>query len=250
MPRSWPAFGLALVLAGCAGEQTGLGLNLVSPQEVQQLGLQEWRDLRAKTPAVADQAEQQRARKIADSLLKAAGENPAAWEVVVFQGHEANAFALPAKKIGVYDGMMKLADTDAQLAAVLGHEIGHVEKNHSAERMSSAIAAQTGEDIAGAALAAAGLGSPQTVAAVLGLGAQYGLLLPYSRNQELEADGVGLHLMAEAGYDPRAAITLWQKMRQVAGGSPAFLSTHPAPDDRIRQMEAQMPQALAEYGRH
>lgn len=241
--------GLSFILltAACAG-QTGLGLGLVSEQESEQMGQQAWQEIRAQTPAATSQSEQQRAQRVAGRILAAAGESPSAWDVIVFQGQEANAFALPARKIGVYEGMMKLADTDAQLATVLSHEVAHVERNHSAERMSSALATQAGTQLAGAALGAAGVGSPQMVETVLGVGAQYGLLLPYSRNQELEADQVGLGMMARAGYDPRAAITLWQKMEQ-AGGSqpPAFLSTHPAAGRRIEQLQAAMPQALAEY---
>lgn len=237
---------LAVLTASCAG-QTGLGLGLVSDSQAEQMGQQAWQELRAKTPAVADPAEQQRAVRVADRVLAAAGESPSAWDVVVFQGQEANAFALPGRKIGVYHGMMTLADTDAELATVLSHEIAHVERKHSAERMSTAMATEAGTDIAGTALGAAGVGSAQTIASILGLGAQYGILLPYSRNQESEADLVGLQLMAHAGYDPRAAITLWQKMEHGGGQPPAFLSTHPSTGQRIQQLEAAMPQALAEY---
>lgn len=238
----------ALLTAGCASSgQTGLGLDLVSQQQAEQMGLEAWQDLRAKTPASTNQTYQQRARDVAGRVLAAAGENPSVWEVVVFQSPEANAFALPARKIGVYEGMMKVADTDAQLAAVLGHEVAHNQENHAAERISSATAAQSGADLAGTVLGAAGMASPETIATILGTGAQYGLLLPYSRNQELEADRLGLQIMARAGYDPNAAVTLWRKMEQSGGQPPAFLSTHPAPGDRIKQLQALMPQALATY---
>lgn len=244
--RTTIALSLLLVAAGCA-EQTGLGLSLVSEQETQQLGQEAWQDIRAQTPAATSQAQQQRAQRVAERILAASGESPSAWEIVVFQGQEANAFALPARKIGVFEGMMKLADTDAQLAAVLSHEVAHVERKHSAERLSTAMATQAGGALAGAALGAAGVGSPQMVETVLGVGAQYGLLLPYSRNQELEADRVGLRMMARAGFDPREAVTLWQKMEQGGAQPPAFLSTHPAAGKRIEQLQAAMPQALAEY---
>jgi predicted Zn-dependent protease len=248
MPRwqVWVVAGMCVLGASCGG-QTGLGRGLVSDQDADRMGVQAWQELRTQTPAVGDAAEQARARRVADRVLAAAGETPSAWEVEVFQGGEANAFALPGRKIGIYDGMMRLANTDAELATVLSHEIAHVERRHSAERMSTAMATETGTNLAGAALGAAGVGSPQMIAGILGLGAQYGILLPYSRNQESEADLAGLQLMAHAGYDPRAAITLWQKMEQGGGQPPAFLSTHPATGQRIQQLEAAMPQALAEY---
>lgn len=137
-----------------------------------------------------------------------------------------------------------------QLAAVLAHEVAHNQEAHAAERINSAMAAQAGTDLAGAVLGAAGVPAPGTVASILGAGAEYGLLLPYSRNQELEADRLGLRIMARAGYDPRAAIALWQQMESQGGQPPAFLSTHPAPGQRIEQLQALMPEALATYRSH
>jgi len=177
------------------------------------------------------------------------GENPSSWEVVVFQSDELNAFALPGKKIGVYEGMMKFADSEDQLAAVIGHEIGHVEEGHGAKRVNSEMTTQLGIDLASAALGQASGVAPEQMAALLGAGAQYGLLLPYSRNQELEADRVGLTYMAKAGFNPQAAVTLWQKMGQKGGGGgpPTFMSTHPANAERIAQLQKMMPEAMAAY---
>ncbi|MBF0394799.1 MAG: M48 family metallopeptidase [Alphaproteobacteria bacterium] len=240
---------LVLLCAAC-GEQTGVGLDLVPEPRAERMGLQAWREIRAATPASGDASDQRRAQAVADAVLAAAGESPADWEVVVFQGPQANAFALPGNKIGVYEGMMRLADTDARLAAVLAHEVAHNQERHAVERMSSAVAAQAGTDLAGAVLGAAGVGSPGTVSTLLDLGAQYGLLLPYSRNQELEADRLGLNIMARAGFDPRAAVTLWRDMDRSGGQPPAFLSTHPNPGQRIEQLQAFMPEALATYRAH
>ena len=119
----------------------------------------------------------------------------------------------------------------------------------SAERVNSQAATELGIGLAGVALGGASGTDPQAIAAVLGLGAQYGLLLPYSRNQELEADRLGLFSMAAAGYDPRAAISLWQKMEAQGGRPPVFMSTHPGPDQRIQRFEQIMPQALDIYRR-
>ncbi|MEW5728925.1 MAG: M48 family metallopeptidase [Pseudomonadota bacterium] len=250
--RRWRAAAVIAAVAGlsaCGTDDTGLGLDLVPEQQVQQMGLETWQAIRAETPAVDDTAQQQRARRVADKVLRAAGKEPSEWEVVVFQGAEPNAFALPGKKIGVYEGMMRLADTDAQLAAVISHEIAHNEADHSAERLNSQVASQAGVDIAASVLGAATGMPADLTAGILGAGVQYGVLLPYSRNQELEADRLGLGYMAEAGYDPRGAVALWEKMSQAGGQPPAFLSTHPAPRQRIEELQAMLPEAMEAYRR-
>ena len=239
-----------LMLAGCVGEgDTGLGLNLVSPQQVRELGLESWQQLRRETPPSDNRTYQAALHKVGTRLLSAAGENPNAWEMVVFKGATANAFALPGNKIGVYEGLFRYAQDEAQLAAVVGHEIAHNQRNHAAERLNSTAATQLGAQMAGALLGAGGYGDPSLIAAVLGAGAQYGMILPYARNQELEADRLGLMLMARAGYDPRESITLWQNMSASGSRTPEFLSTHPGPENRIAQLERYMPEALEIYRR-
>jgi len=235
----------ALGVAGCAGGGTGLGLQLVSPEQVAEAGEQSWQQIKSQQPASTNSAYRQRVNRVADRVLRGAGENPADWEVVVFQGAEANAFALPGNKIGVYEGMLEMAKTDDQLAAVIGHEIAHVERAHAVERVNSQAATQLGVQVVGGVLQSTGTGGG-ALASVLGAGAQYGLLLPYARNQELEADRLGLITMARAGYNPRAAIELWQNMQAAgSGGQPEFLSTHPDPGNRIAQLERMMPEAEA-----
>lgn len=148
------------------------------------------------------------------------------WEVRVFENKEPNAFALPGRKIGVNSGMMRVVENDAQLATVIGHEIGHVIAHHAAERASMGVVAQLGQEVAGQI-------DPSS-AAIFGLGAQVGVLLPYSRTHEAEADTIGQNLMAQAGFDPRASIRLWQLMAQQNGPKPPeILSTHPANQSRI-----------------
>jgi predicted Zn-dependent protease len=238
-----------LLTTACAGsDQTGLGIDLVSEEQVQQMGAESWQRIRNETPASDDQAAQETAHRVAGKLLQAAGENPDDWEVVVFEGEEANAFALPGRKIGIYQGMLEVTRNDAQLAAVVAHEIGHLQAAHAEERVSSEVATQGAVQLVSAALQVGNVGYANAVAAALGAGAQYGVLLPYSRNQELEADRIGLQLMAQAGYDPREALAFWQQMQQQGGQEPPeFLSTHPGAGERIKQLEELMPAALETY---
>jgi predicted Zn-dependent protease len=215
----------------------------VPESQAEQAGNQAWQQITARTPETQNVAEQERARRVADRMLRAAGEDPSRWQVEVLRSDQINAFALPSRQIGVYEGMMRLASTDAELATVIGHEMGHVEAHHAEQRMSSEEAAQLGTSLLGAVL-----GGGQATGELLGLGAEYGILLPYSRNQEYQADKLGVEYMARAGYDPEAALTLWQKMEQAASNQPpAFLSDHPGTEDRLARLKAMMPQALAEY---
>jgi predicted Zn-dependent protease len=232
-------------LASCGGDSTGLGLNLVPQQQVEEMGQQTWQELRAKTPQTSDAGMQRRAQQISNRLLSAAGENPTAWDVVVFQGGDANAFAVPGNHIGVYEGMMRFAQSDDELAAVIGHEIAHVTRNHSAERLNTHMATQAGISIAAAAAGASNIGSPDMIAGILGAGAQFGVEMPYGRNQELEADRLGLGYMARAGYNPQAAVSLWQRMEQ--GSAPEFLSTHPGADRRIERIQQWLPEVMPVY---
>ncbi|MGF7209451.1 putative Zn-dependent protease [Skermanella aerolata] len=235
-------------LVACVGPgQTGLGLGLVSAQEAEQLGVQSWEQIRSEVPASKNTTYQRALQQVSTNILTAIGQNPANWEAVVFQSKEANAFALPGNKIGVYEGMFAIATDVNELAAVVGHEVGHNQAEHARERLSSAAATQTGVQLLGAALQIGNIGYANEIAGLLGAGVQYGLILPYSRNQELEADSIGLINMAKAGYDPRAAIKLWQNMQAAGERAPEFLSTHPAPESRIAALEAQMPEAMSYY---
>jgi predicted Zn-dependent protease len=235
-------------LVACVGPgQTGLGLGLVSAEQVEQLGVQSWEQIRAEVPVSKNTTYQRALRQVSTNILTAIGENPASWETVVFASKEANAFALPGNKIGVYEGMFAIATNVDELAAVVGHEIGHNQAEHARERLDSAAATQTGVQLLGAALQIGNISYANEIAGLLGAGVQYGLILPYSRNQELEADSIGLINMAQAGYDPRAAIKLWQNMQAAGERAPEFLSTHPAPESRIAALEAKMPEALSYY---
>ena len=238
-----------LSIGGCVESgETGLGLDLVPEDQVRQMGVESWQRIRSERPISDNERYQRMAEAVASDLLRAAGANPGEWEVVVFEGERANAFALPGGEIGITEGMIEAADNEAQLAAVLAHEIGHLRADHAEERVNSQVATRGAVQLVSTALQLGDVGYANMIAGALGAGAEYGVLLPYSRNQELEADRIGLRLMAEAGYDPREAIDLWQDLRQQGGGGPpAFLSTHPAPEERIDELRDLMPEALETY---
>jgi predicted Zn-dependent protease len=174
-----------------------------------------------------------------------------AWEVSVIKDDKTmNAFALPGGKIAVYTGIFPVAKNEAGLAAILGHEVTHALARHGAERMSQGILAQIGLEAASVALGAYGTNpaAAQATMAALGLGVNVGVLLPFSRSHESEADHIGLLLAAQAGYDPHEAVHVWERMEQLSKGQPPqFLSTHPGHGTRIKQLEEWMPEALTYY---
>lgn len=164
------------------------------------------------------------------------------WEIEIFDEEAVNAFAMTGGKIGVFTGILKVADNQDQLGAVIGHEVAHVTQRHSVERVNQAMTTQIGATAAGAVLGGGYAGDAVQVAA------QLGLTLPYGRGQESEADTVGLVYSANAGFDPRASVTLWKNMDKAnKGAPPEFLSTHPSSDTRIEDLIAELPGALVNY---
>lgn len=167
------------------------------------------------------------------------------WEVTLFESDQVNAFALPGGKIGVYTGILKMANNQDRLAAVVGHEIAHVLAHHSNERASAATLANIGLVVAGIAANSRNQDS-QLAIAVLGLGVQYGIIMPYSRTHETEADLLGLDIMAKAGFNPSEAPKLWQAMKQDKKQSiPEWMSTHPSDDTRIQALTERQDEAFA-----
>lgn len=173
------------------------------------------------------------------------------WEVKVIKDDKTlNAFALPGGKIAVYTGIFPIAKNEAGLAAIMGHEVVHALARHGAERMSQNVLAQSVMQAANITLGVAGADPilSQGAMTALGVGTNVGILLPFSRAHESEADYIGLLLAAQAGYDPREAVRVWERMEQVSKGQPAeFLSTHPRHGTRIKQLEEWMPEALSYY---
>lgn len=228
----------AFVLAACATNPvTGRSqLLLVDEGQLSQASALAWQEVKQQTPLYTNPAAQARVRDVGLKIGRGAGLDTAGWEFVVFDSPERNAFVLPGGRVGVYRGLLELAQNDSQLATVIGHEVAHVTSRHAAERASQTTIAQLGLT-AGQALG--GSQNGRLIGAALGLGAQYGVLLPYSRLQESEADRIGLDYMVKAGFDPRQAVTFWERMRDASGGgrTPQFLSTHPDPDNRIRRLQ-------------
>ena len=179
--------------------------------------------------------------------LEAVIESDLNWEFNLYEAPDTiNAFALPGGYVSIYTGILPVAKTNAGLAAIVGHEIAHVIARHGAERMSQAAATQAGLIVANVSL---GDGKYRgMILQALGLGAQMGILLPYSRTHEKESDILGMLYMAEAGYDPREAIGVWQRMSAAGGKNPPeFMSTHPHVDTRIKELQKRLPEALAIY---
>lgn len=220
------------------------------------MGLSAFQEIKAQTPVSRDREANARLQTVGARIARVAKLPNASWEFVLFdEPDQPNAFALPGGKVGVYTGILPITKDDAGLATVIGHEVAHAAARHSAERMSQGVAVQAGSSLLSAALGAGGYGgiSRELAMQAYGLGAQVGVLLPYSRTQELEADRIGLLYMARAGYDPREAIAFWKRFQAYnnakGGGSVEFLSTHPLDNRRITQLEADLPKALAEYQR-
>ena len=170
-----------------------------------------------------------------------------AWEFNLVESNQVNAFCMPGGKIVVYTGILPITQTETGLAVVLGHEVAHAIAKHANERLSQQLAVTLGSVGLELALSKQSNEVRQLSQGVFGLGAQLGVLLPYSRKHELEADRIGLIFMAMAGYNPREAPAFWQRMSQKSSGTPAFLSTHPSDAKRIQQIQSYMAEALKYY---
>ena len=236
-------------VAGCTTSPTGRDqLVMFSPAAMRDMGAAAFDEIKAETP-VAGAYLHRYVDCVASAILEVLPEGEGqGWEVKVFDEDEPNAFALPGRKIGVHKGLLDVTDTQDQLAAVIGHEIGHVLAQHGNERMSSQLVVGIGLATAQAMMRSRDSREGRQMRALLGLGAQVGILLPYSRSHESEADRIGLELMAKAGFDPAASVELWQNMSQLGGARPPeFLSTHPSNRTRIRALQAQVPAATKVY---
>lgn len=245
------------ILTGCASVPiTGRKqVMLVSENEVLSSSLTQYNDFikTAKRSTNKAQTEQvvRVGRNIAAATEKYLRENGMgdevsnfSWEFNLIADPTMNAFCMPGGKIVVYEGLMKIISSDDELAVVLGHEVAHAVAKHSNERMSQQIMTQYGAAILGAAVSNKSAMVQDVANVVYGLGSQVGVILPFSRKHESEADYMGLILMTMAGYNPEAAVTFWQKMSSGTGGSvPEFMSTHPSDSRRIHDIQKFLPEA-------
>jgi predicted Zn-dependent protease len=235
-------------------------LSLVSSEQMQTMSLDAYRDFLSKNEVVRGTPEAEQVNRVGGRIKTAveryfAERNMSArlsgyqWEFNLIKDPTANAWAMPGGKVAVYTGILPITRGDNGLAVVMGHEIAHVVAEHGNERMSQALVTQMGGMALGVALSERSEGTKKLFGAAFGVGTQVGVLLPYSRLQESEADHLGLIFMAMAGYDPREAVGFWQRMdAQKDGGSvPEFLSTHPAGSTRVEDIRSLIPEAMKYY---
>jgi predicted Zn-dependent protease len=239
---------LVFILTSCTTSATGRRqLNFVSKDQETQLGLTAFEEMKKETPISKDPKANDLVRRVGMKIAEQAKDRmpDAQWEFVVFESPEANAFCLPGGKIGVYTGLLPIANSEAALATVIGHEVAHASNHHGGERMSQAQAVEKGTALLGSA--APEKYSQVTMVALGGLG-KVGIELPYSRLQESEADHVGLLYMARAGYDPEEAVRFWERFSASHKGQSSgfeLLRTHPVDEKRIADLKSWMPEAKA-----
>ena len=235
-------------------------LNLVSDSEVLASSLQQYNSF-MQTATVSTQKTQsamvtrvgQRIAAATEAYLKYAGLESElqnfAWEFNLVRSDEVNAWCMPGGKIVVYEGIMNLVGSDDELAVVIGHEVAHAVAKHSNERLSQELLAQYGASALGILTSGKSAATQQILQQVYGLGAQYGVMQPFSRKHESEADKMGLVLMTIAGYNPEKAITFWQKMQATSSNTtPEFMSSHPSHETRISDIKKWLPEVKQQYG--
>lgn len=235
---SLAALGAVMAPVAACSYNEALGrdqLVLVDESALSQAGQQAWAQAMQSNEISRNATQNERLRRVGGRIVQAAGLSNMDWQYAVFVSEQPNAFVLPGGRMGVTTGLLTLAQNDDQLATVIGHEAAHVVARHAAERYSQTALAQTGVQIATGVSGQYG----QAVGALGGIGAQVGVLLPFSRRHELEADRIGVDFMQRAGYRPREALTLWRIMAASGGASaPEFASTHPSDSTRITALEA------------
>lgn len=213
-------------------------LLFVDNAQMAKLSASAWTDLLKKEKRITNSSANRRVENIGSRIVSAANQTQINWQYEVFDSDDLNAFVLPGGQVGVYRGLLDKVENDDQLAAVLGHETGHVTARHGAERYSQQIAAGVGGAVAQVAIAKSDTKYKRELAGVLGMGVTFGIILPYSRKHELEADRIGVDYMVKAGYRPQQAVELW-KLMSTSGKQkpPEFMSTHPSDETRIRELE-------------
>ena len=253
---------ILLIVLGCATVPLTerKTLRLVSDSELATLSFQQYSEVLKKSKLSNDPGKVHLVKRVGERIARAseafmkdsgmeADIKNYKWEFNLIEDDQvANAWCMPGGKVAAYTGILPITHDESGLAVVMGHEIAHAIANHGNERMSEALLVQLGGESLSLALSKEPALTNQVFMAAYGLGANVGILLPYSRVHESEADRIGLVLMAKAGYDPRVAVPFWQRMNEKGGARPPeFLSTHPAPETRIKQIQALIPEAMKYY---
>ncbi len=224
----------------------------MSTREEALLGLQSYQRVLAQSENIDSGPELTMVKRVASRLATATGKAGANfdWQVSLIRSSQINAFCLPGGKIVVYTGILPITQNEPALATVLGHEMAHATSRHGSQRVLEQNLAQTALTGVAMSLSDMDYDKQRAVMGALGAGTQFGVLMPFSRKHESEADEIGLLYMARAGYDPRESIRFWQRMENAGGAQPPeFLSSHPSHGARIQQLEAEMPKALEEYNK-
>src|SRR4051812_19527001 len=245
---------LSVVAVGCLQQVEGTGrtqLLLTDPAQENQMGLEAYKDVLAKEPRANDPEGQAMIERVGKRLAAVAPDRGFQWEFNLLESKDMNAFCLPGGKVAFYTGLLPLCQNEAAVATVMGHEIGHAIARHGGERMTQASIAQGAETALSGYLQSKQYSPAMNsiAMAAFGAGAQVGVLLPFSRKQESEADDLGLQYMAQAGYDPEEAVKFWQRFAQATGGAGkdggigAYLSTHPQSGDRAKALQQELPKA-------
>jgi Putative Zn-dependent protease, contains TPR repeats len=244
------ALAASTLISACSTSPTGRKQFVLLPDsKLNEMGVASFNQMKEEIPATQNEETSRSVQCIADRIIAVLPDQyrNQEWEVRVFESDQVNAFALPGNKIGVYTGLLNVAQNQSQLAAVMGHEVGHVLARHGNERVSTQLATSQALAIG---YQVSGEDTPEKKAIFqgLGIGAQVGIILPFSRTHESEADLIGLQLMAKAGFDPRESVSLWQNMSK-AGSSktPELLSTHPSNNTRINDLNTAMSGPLNVY---
>lgn len=242
---------LLLALSGCvkAPYTERSQFIIVSEQEEAELGAAAFDEIKKKSTLVTAAPDLDMIKRAGKRIAAAAHQPDYRWEFILIKEQTVNAFALPGGKVAFYTGILPFTGGEAGVAVVMGHEVAHALARHGAERLSQQEVVAVGQAALMAAVAGKSTAARDALSKAYGVGAQVGVLLPFSRTQESEADKIGLIIMAKAGYDPSTAVQFWKRMREHSGGKapPEILSTHPNDEKRIKEIEAFLPVAMDIY---
>jgi predicted Zn-dependent protease len=243
----WQYFGSEKFVNPETGRKSHVGMSV---EQESALGFQSYRQVLSQSRTVDSGPELEMVKRVAARLTNATGKAGQGfqWQVSLIQDRQVNAFCLPGGKIVVYTGIIPVAQNEPSLATVMGHEMAHATSRHGAQRVLQQNLTQTAMTGVAVSLSDMDYDKQRAVMGALGAGAQFGILMPFGRKHESEADEIGLMYMARAGYDPQESIRFWERMEKAGGSNPPeFLSTHPSHGTRIAQLQALMPKALEEY---